>query len=167
MHDTVLEARAFALAAHGDQRYGTHPYSHHLDAVAAILEPYGKTAQIVGYLHDTLEDTSATRAEVARRFGEHVADCVDILTDEPGPDRKSRKTLTYAKMSKVEGDTSLALIVKVADRLANVRACRDHDNHDMLAKYRNEHGAFRPAVHRPGLCDDLWDALERLLATSA
>lgn len=55
MNDPVRQARDVAIAAHGDQRYGTHPYVHHLDAVAAILEPFGTAAQIVGYLHDTIE----------------------------------------------------------------------------------------------------------------
>ena len=161
MTDDVLEARAFALAAHGDQRYGAHPYSHHLDAVAALLAPWGPTAQIVGYLHDTIEDTAVTHADVDMRFGRHVADCVAILTDEPGADRKTRKTRTYAKMAEVSGDQSLALIAKTADRLANVRACIEDGNRGMLSKYRQEHPAFRAAVFRPGLCDALWTELDR------
>ncbi len=47
-------ARDFAIAAHGEQRYGDHPYVFHLDAVAALLAPYGVDAQTIGYLHDVV-----------------------------------------------------------------------------------------------------------------
>ena len=165
MHPDVADARAFAIAAHGDQAYGEFPYVHHLDAVAAILAPYGITAQVIGYLHDTIEDTPVTREEVEARFGTHVADCVAILTDEPGPNRKARKQLTYAKMAQVGASHELALVAKVADRLANVRACIASGNSGMRAMYRDEHATFRPAVFRDGLCDPLWDELDGLLAT--
>jgi (p)ppGpp synthase/HD superfamily hydrolase len=167
MNDPVRQAREFAIAAHGDQRYGAHPYVHHLDAVAAILEPFGTTAQIVGYLHDTIEDTGITRERIETLFGVHVAACVAILTDEPGPDRKARKAATYAKMATVGAEFELALIAKVADRLANVRACVDDGNRAMLDKYRGEHAAFRPAAYRAGLCDALWIELDGLLAIGA
>lgn len=164
MPPDVADARAFAIAAHGDQAYGAYPYVHHLDAVAAILAPYGTTAQVIGYLHDTIEDTAVTRDEVEARFGAHVAECVAILTDEPGPNRKTRKQLTYAKMARVDAAHALALVAKVADRLANVRACIASGNTGLLAMYRDEHAMFRPAVFRAGLCDALWDELDGLLA---
>lgn len=105
-------ARAYALSMHGAQMYGPHPYSHHLDAVAATLAPYGLTAQVIGYLHDVVEDTGATIAEVPSRFGDEVAACVALLTDEPGANRKERKSKTYAKLAKVAGSEELALVVK-------------------------------------------------------
>jgi len=157
------QARAFAVAAHGGQRYGEHPYVHHLDAVASIAGSFGEAAVVAAYLHDTVEDTSATLAEVADRFGPDIAACVALLTDEPGADRKERKAKTYAKLAQVTGPLELALIVKAADRLANVRASVKDGNARMLQVYRGEHPTFRQAAYRPGLCDPLWSELDALL----
>ena len=159
----IEQARQFAVTAHGNQRYGDRPYSFHLDAVAELATAYGDDARIVAYLHDTVEDTAIELTEIETRFGERIARCVAILTDAPGADRRERKARTYHKMSQVDGDELLALIVKAADRLANIKACIDDDRQDKLAMYRNEHPAFRQAAYRPGLCDALWAAMDRAL----
>ena len=160
----ITEPREFAIQAHGDQRYGERPYSHHLDAVAAIAAQYGETAETVAYLHDTVEDTPVKLDEVRARFGHLVADCVALLTDEPGANRKERKAKTYAKLTLVHGELELALIVKAADRLANVRACVADGNQRLLEVYRSEHPTFRQAAYRPSLCDALWAELDSLLS---
>lgn len=157
------QARAFAIAAHGPQKYGSRPYAYHLDAVAALLAPFGDEAQVVGYLHDVVEDTGVGVEEVRAHFGARVAACVELLTDAPGATRKERKALTYAKLAQVRGETELALLVKAADRLANVRACVADRKRDLWQVYRDEHPAFRDAAHRPGQCDALWAELDTLL----
>lgn len=162
-YSEISAARAFALSMHGAQMYGVHPYSHHLDAVASTLAPYGPEAQVIGYLHDVVEDTSATLAEVRSRFGEKVAACVALLTDEPGTNRKERKSKTYAKLARVSGSEELALIVKAADRISNVRACVADANRDLWTLYRSEHAVFKASAFRPGLCDELWSELDALL----
>ena len=150
------QARDFAIAAHGDQTYGEQPYVFHLDAVVAHLTDFGEPAQVVGYLHDVVEDTPTTSDDIEQVFGEFVSQCVAIVTDEPGKNRKERKTKTYAKMSKVEGNLSLALVVKAADRLANLESCVKDENQGLLDMYKKEHAVFEPAVFRENLCDDLW-----------
>ena len=157
------QARKFALAAHGEQRYGEHPYSYHLDAVAEIAEAYGEEATVVAYLHDTVEDTDVTLAEIDSQFGANVAACIALLTDEPGANRKERKAKTYAKLARVTGPSELALIVKTADRLANVRACVKDRKSDLWAVYRSEHSSFKQAAYRPAMCDPLWAELDQLL----
>lgn len=157
------EARRFAIGAHGGQTYGDRPYAFHLDAVAEIASAYGDEATVVAYLHDTVEDTSVTLDEIARRFGSTVAACVALLTDQPGATRKERKAKTYAKLAAVTGSSRLALVVKAADRLANVRACIADGKRDLLDVYRGEHDAFRRAAFRPGLCDALWAELDASL----
>jgi (p)ppGpp synthase/HD superfamily hydrolase len=167
METAMLDAaRAFAVNAHGDQKYGDRPYAYHLDAVVALLEPYGEEAQVVGYLHDVVEDTATSAAELQARFGDHVAACVALLTDQPGANRKERKAKTYAKLAEVRGPTELALVVKAADRLANVRACIADRKRGLWEVYRDEHAAFRGAAHRAGLCDPLWSELDRSLTDS-
>ena len=164
---TVDEARAFALTAHGDQRYGTRPYVFHLDAVAELLSPYGTDAQVIGYLHDVVEDTSVSEIDIRNRFGELVADCVRLLTDCPGSSRTERKVATYARLAQVNGATELALVVKAADRLANVRSCVADQRHRLWEVYRREHPAFRQAAYRHGLCEPLWSELDTLLQAAA
>ncbi|WP_418128262.1 HD domain-containing protein [Variovorax sp. 375MFSha3.1] len=160
-------ARAYAVEMHGDQKYGTHPYVHHLDAVAALLQPYGDKARVVGYLHDVVEDTAATVADVRSRFGDLVASCVALLTDAPGANRKERKARTYAALAEVKGDEELALLVKAADRLANVRACVADGQRALWDTYHGEHPTFRAAAFRAGQCDALWSELDTLLSPSS
>lgn len=155
------QAKYFAVRAHGDQKYGDKPYVYHLEAVVKLLEPYGEQAQIVGYLHDVVEDTDIKLETISENFGAFVADCVSILTDEPGANRKERKKLTYAKMAKVSGELELALVVKTADRLANIQACLSDNNTQLLSMYQKEHPVFQKSVYRKGLCDDLWAVIDQ------
>ena len=157
-------ARTFALDAHGDQRYGDHPYADHLAAVAELLVPFGEDAVRIGYLHDVVEDTAITLDELRTEFGDVVACCVALLTDEPGESRKERKAKTYAKLAQVGPELELALTVKAADRLANVRACIADGKAELLSVYRREHPAFRSAAYRPGRCERLWQELDTLLS---
>jgi guanosine-3',5'-bis(diphosphate) 3'-pyrophosphohydrolase len=159
----VQKARAFALRVHGQQKYGDKPYVFHLEQVVALLQNYGEDAQVIGYLHDAVEDTAASLAEVRREFGALVADCVDLVSDMPGPDRKTRKAQTYARMAKVSGPSELALVVKAADRLANVRMCVRENNRDLLRVYQQEQPTFYRAAYRAGLCEEFWTELRQLL----
>ncbi|WP_291987679.1 HD domain-containing protein [Candidatus Accumulibacter sp. ACC007] len=161
------EARSFALAAHGSQRYGDLPYSFHLDEVVTLLAPYGSQAQVIGYLHDVVEDTTVTDIEIRDRFGPLVAECVCLLTDLSGASRAERKAGTYARLATVSGAAELALVVKAADRLANVRSCVLDDRRGLMTVYRNEHASFRRSAYREGLCDPLWLELDVLLAVTS
>ncbi len=168
---TTTHARDFAIQAHGGQRYGEHPYEHHLDAVVALLGPHGDDAQVTGYLHDVVEDTTVPLDRIEAEFGLLVRNCVALLTDEPGADRAEKKERTHAKLAQVAAGSpeALALIVKAADRLANLRECAtgiargDERSARKLARYRTEHAAFRAAVHRQGLCEEWWSEIESLI----
>jgi (p)ppGpp synthase/HD superfamily hydrolase len=164
LNPTQQQARTFAIDAHSEQRYGDHPYSFHLDAVAALAASYGEEAVVVAYLHDTVEDTQVTIEEITGKFGPKVAACVGLLTDEPGANRKERKAKTYAKLAEVRGPNELALVVKAADRLANVRACLADRKQDLWQLYRSEHAVFKASAYRSGLCEPFWVELDSLLS---
>lgn len=163
MKPVIKKARAFAVTRHGEQQYGNRPYSAHLDEVAELASEFGQEACVIAYLHDVVEDTSTTVREVRNTFGDFVAECVAIVTDEPGDNRQQRKAATYKKMEKVSGPVELALTVKVADRLANLRNCVAQGNERLLKVYQNEHPAFRKAAYRAGQCDHLWKQLDKLV----
>lgn len=160
-------AKEFAIKAHGDQKYGAHPYSVHLDAVVAHLTFYGEEAKAIGYLHDVIEDTDVTEADITNHFGCYIAECVAILTDEPGDTRRDRKRATYQKMARVSKKHELALVVKAADRLANMQACVADKNKRLLQMYIVEHAFFKESVYRTGLCEEIWAALGQLVLIQA
>ena len=164
MTDLVPHARAWAIGEHGTQTYGkgenARPYAYHLGAVAEIAAPYGETAQVVAWLHDVIEDTETSEADVRAEFGDRIARLVKFLTDEPGEDRPARKVKTNTKLAAVTGDDTLALVVKAADRLANLRESSKPGSEKQLAKYRGEHPEFRKAVYRAGLCEPVWAEID-------
>lgn len=153
----VHEARDFAVAAHGAQKYGEHPYSHHLDAVAGVLTAAGvKRAHVLcaAYLHDVVEDTKVSAAEIEQRFGPEVANIVSAVTKVKG----------YVLEQYLRGiaNNPDAVLVKLADRIANTEASRA--NHpEMYAKYRQEYPVFRRILGMVTLTaegHELWSRLE-------
>lgn len=152
-------ARDFALQAHGDQKYGDFPYSYHLDAVAALVPEEYKT---LAYLHDVLEDTSVTEDEILKHFGPDTLRGVRALTDPKGPNRKERKRLLHERLAGLGPEDCGVLIVKTADRLANLRESK-RNNPTLLAMYRKEHLAFAQAVRRPGVTPEMWAEIDSLM----
>jgi (p)ppGpp synthase/HD superfamily hydrolase len=163
--ETVARARLFADAAHSavGQSYAGGPYVCHLDHVAGLLVPWGELAQVVGYLHDVVEDTKITLDIVRAHFGDQASYYVSIITDCPGINRKERKLLTNRKLAAVLPADDLALLVKVADRLSNVRQSARDDAGSKLEMYQAEHDDFRKAAYRPGLCDGWWAEINWLV----
>ena len=121
--ERLLKAKVFAVKAHGQQMYGDKPYVVHLEHVHEVMKQYRSTnpdvlVHMAAWLHDVLEDTAISKAELVRSFGEEVADIVYRVSDEPGTDRAERKRKTYAKI-RCHTD---ATTVKLCDRIANVEA---------------------------------------------
>jgi GTP diphosphokinase / guanosine-3',5'-bis(diphosphate) 3'-diphosphatase len=125
--DMLNRAYVYGLKKHGTQvRASGDPYFSHPVEVAGILaEMKLDTASIVtGLLHDTIEDTDATRDEIARLFGESVARLVDGVTklsrlevqSESTKEAENLRKLVLAMSSDIR-----VLLVKLADRLHNMR----------------------------------------------
>lgn len=161
-HGTLEErAREYAVKAHREQQYGTRPYHFHLDAVVEVLRRFGhcdRETVAAGYLHDVLEDTDATRDALAREFGDGVAAVVDACTDGDGANRKERKERPYRLIPRTPG----ALLVKLADRIANVEASVA-SNWSLLKMYRKEHREFERRLRGPTAAEPMWTHLESLL----
>lgn len=154
------------MAAHGEQRYEEHPYAFHLDEVAVLVRTYGDVAQAVAYLQDVIEHTDATPAQLREAFGEQIARCVELLTEQPGLSRKERNLRSFARLAEVvaDSDDAVALIAKTADRLANVQRCFLNEDRGGLRKLRRDQRDFRAAVFRPGIADALWEELTDLIS---
>jgi (p)ppGpp synthase/HD superfamily hydrolase len=145
----VKEAAKFAVKAHGNQSYGGKPYAYHLEQVYKNTVKYGgsTTQQIAAWLHDVIEDTSTTKAEVSKEFGSAVATLVDLLSN-----RGSKET-TYKRIRSSKD----AVFVKLCDRLANVSAGAKND------MYRKQHPLFKSILYKSGEFDSLWKEIDRRL----
>ena len=157
----IINAKKFAEKAHADQMYGECSYIRHLDMVSMMVAPWGENAQVLAYLHDVVEDTEVTIQDIKDNFGQYMADCVELVTDCEGPNRKERKKKTNEKLSKVDLDIYPdVLIVKPGDRVINMGMCIGTRNKSLFRMYKNENEEFKKAVYRPGLCDKLWSILD-------
>ena len=139
--DIIIRASEFATQRHGAQMYGDKPYIYHLRAVVSTVQAFhiwNKYIIAACYLHDVLEDTDTSKAELEAEFGTWVADMVDACTDGVGGNRRERKSRPYGLIPKTLG----AVTVKVADRLANVIANRVEGNAGLSDMYRKEHAGF-------------------------
>lgn len=141
--DDHYEAFAFVLAsyAHKYQRYGTEPYTVHLQAVRDILVEHGHThLAAAGWLHDILEDTDVTTAELYLCFPTHIVETVVAVTGK-GKGRKAKLESIIPLLATNED----ARILKAADRLANVRACiNDMDAPDPFEERFPRHQSRSP-----------------------
>lgn len=142
MADSVQQAREFAIAAHGEQRYGDKPYESHLAAVVQIMDDFGLPAEfkVAGWLHDVIEDTEATVADISEAFGDRVARLVWAVTG--GGDRESHVASIHRKIAAYPD----AAVVKLADRIANVESCRRGDRHSL--RYSREHATFEATIRQ-------------------
>jgi (p)ppGpp synthase/HD superfamily hydrolase len=163
----LAQARELALRSHAEQRYGNRPYSVHLEAVQDVLARFGIDDEVVraaAWLHDVLEDNPNVRREdLERSLPEDVVAIVDACTDGEGESREQRKQRPLGLIPK----TPNAVLVKLADRIANVEASI-HDHHDgRLAMYRQEHDTFVDALRKspsePSAAP-MWSHLEHILA---
>ena len=94
MLEALNHARSFAIAAHADQMYGDQPYSFHLDAVVELLAVFGEQAQIIGILHDVVEDTDVSLQTVRHKELNLAGTLGDIWTRN-NPTRRWNKAAAY------------------------------------------------------------------------
>src|SRR3569623_705206 len=120
-------AYVYAMKAHGDQRRASgDPYISHPIEVAAILTDHKLDDATIAaaLLHDTIEDTEATRAEIDQLFGPDIGTLVEGLTKLKKLDLVTREAKQAENLRKlllaIAADVRV-LLVKLADRLHNMR----------------------------------------------
>ena len=133
--ESVHDAYLLGAKAHdGQNRSSGEPYIYHPLAVTRILAEMRLDSRslIAAILHDVLEDTSVTRAEIAERFGADVASLVDGLTKiervESGSrarvrvvDKQRAEAENFRKMLLAMSEDIRVILIKLADRLHNMR----------------------------------------------
>jgi guanosine-3',5'-bis(diphosphate) 3'-pyrophosphohydrolase len=120
-----LEALDFAAERHSAQRRkgpDAAPYVNHLIEVAMLVACVGQVDDvevlIAAVLHDVLEDTPTTSAEVDQRFGSRVRGLVDALSEDKSLPRRQRRELMLAQLPSTD---ACVRIIKLADLSSNIK----------------------------------------------
>ncbi len=153
----ILLAHEMAAEAHRGQRRKTgEPYIHHPVAVARIVAELGldNVTVAAALLHDAVEDSSFTLADVEQQFGAEVAMIVDGVTklDRLAFDSKEdQQAASIRKMIVAIAKDLRVIIIKLADRLHNMRtlaALREEKQHRIAIETRD---IYAPLAHRLGM----------------
>ncbi|MGH3278585.1 MAG: HD domain-containing protein [Trebonia sp.] len=127
--DKVAEAVIFAIRFHGDQKRPTGaPYVEHLLEALEVLVRGARVADpdvlCAAVLHDVVEDTPCTVADVRAAFGGRVADMVAWVTKPEAADGADKRAVKEAYLKSLAGAPDDAILVKLADRASNVQTLR-------------------------------------------
>lgn len=136
---------------HSGEAYFTHPV-----AVAAILteQQLDDATIITALLHDTIEDTRSTYAEIERQFGNEVAELVDGVTKLTNLQLSSSETKqaeNFRKLFMAMSKDLRVILVKLADRLHNMRTIRSMRPEKQMQKARETMDIFAPLAGRMGM----------------
>jgi len=153
----VREAYRFSEAAHlGQKRLSGEPYITHPLAVAGALAEWHMDAQavIAALLHDVMEDTAVTKAEISERFGKSVAELVDGLSKLDKIEFQSYQEAqaeNFRKMLMAMARDLRVVLIKLADRLHNLQtmSCVRADKRRRIAHETLE--IYAPIANRLGL----------------
>lgn len=161
------KAYVYAMQKHGQQKRASgDPYISHPLEVAAILTDMrlDESTIAVALLHDTIEDTTATRAEIDELFGEDIGRLVEGLTKIKKLDlvtRKAKQAENLRKLLLAISDDVRVLLVKLADRLHNMRTL-EHMSPEKRARISEETmDIYAPLAGRMGM-QDMRDEFEEL-----
>ena len=155
--DLVRRAYAFAEQAHnGQKRLSGGDYITHPLAVAYILAEDGLDATTIaaGLLHDVVEDTGVTLAEISRQFGPEVAQLVDGVTKLSRISYRSQEyeqVENLRKMFVAVARDLRVLLIKLADRLHNMRTLSALPPERQKAIAEETLDIFAPLAHRLGM----------------
>lgn len=165
--DVVRAAYRVANNAHSGQlRQSGEPYITHSIAVAKILAQshLDLTTVAAGLLHDVLEDTALTRAELVDEFGEEITSLVDGVTKitslyrtKAGPSREEKQAENLRKMLIATAQDVRVILIKLADRLHNMRTLEFLPPHKIAQISQETLNIYAPLAHRLGIERWKWE----------
>jgi GTP diphosphokinase / guanosine-3',5'-bis(diphosphate) 3'-diphosphatase len=167
----VQDAFVFACEHHAAQRRKSgEDFIVHPVGVARICASMRLDTETLcaALLHDTVEDTSASIEEVRERFGEEIAAIVDgvtKLTDITFQSRDDAQANNYRKMIVAMADDPRVILIKLADRLHNMRTIDAMPKQKQMEKARETLDIYAPLAHRLGIHAIKWELEDLAFAT--
>lgn len=155
--DLIRRAYDYGRRMHeGQVRRSGEPYFTHPVAVAAILteQRLDDATIVTALLHDTIEDTKSTYAEVARLFGDDIAELVDgvtKLTNLQLSSTANQQAENFRKLFMAMSRDLRVILVKLADRLHNMRTIRFQSPEKQVQKARETMEIYAPLAGRMGM----------------
>lgn len=153
----IRKAFDMALESHKDMRRKSgEPYIYHPIAVAQIAAEeigLGTTSIVCALLHDVVEDTDITLEDIEREFGKKTAKIIDGLTKISGvfDTNSSLQAENFRKMLLTLADDVRVILIKLADRLHNMRTMDFMPRHKQLKIASETIYLYAPLAHRLGL----------------
>ncbi len=158
--DFSMIEKAYRLADeahHGQKRKSGEPYIIHPICVGIILAELemDKETIVAGLLHDVIEDTAVTKEELAREFSDEIALLVDGVTKltklNLSQDKIELQAENLRKMFLAMAQDIRVIIIKLADRLHNLRTLQYQSHEKQVEKARETMDIYSPIAHRLGI----------------
>ena len=159
----ILRAYNYAVSHHGDQcRKSGEPYIIHPLNVAYILADIGLDDSTIcaALLHDVVEDTDATEEDIKREFGEEINELVAGVTKLSNmlfTSVEEQQAEDYRKMFLAMGKDIRVIIIKLADRLHNMRTLKHLKRERQIANAKETMELYAPLANRLGLYSLKWE----------
>jgi GTP diphosphokinase / guanosine-3',5'-bis(diphosphate) 3'-diphosphatase len=169
--ELIADAYNAAHAAHRDQtRKSGEPFVYHPLATADVLAELrlDPTTISAALLHDVLEDTGVTKEELSERFGDEVAEIVDGVTKLkrlPSGNLEEAQAESLRKMIVAMSRDVRVIIIKLADRLHNMRTLAYLKRETQLKKATETLEIYAPLAHRLGIYSIKWELEDLSFAT--
>jgi len=161
--ERVGKAFAFSCERHADQRRKSGaPFITHPVGVAKICAGMRLDTETIcaALLHDTVEDTSASLDDVREHFGDDIAQLVDGVTKLTGitfQSRDEQQAENYRKMMVAMATDIRVILIKLADRLHNMRTLDALAKQKQIDKAKETLDIFAPLAHRLGIHSIKWE----------
>ena len=159
----VEQAISYAQQKHKDQkRKDGSPYIIHPLAVAEVVAEMGLDMDAIlgAILHDCIEDTDASHDEIAKLFGNTVAELVEgvtKLTRANFSSSEERQMENLRKMFMAMSKDIRVVLIKIADRLHNMRTMQYQTPEKQISKCRETMDIYAPLAHRLGMQKMKWE----------